>query len=69
MLSRLWSSSQRLLEYGGTENLTHGSVSSKIVTTADDRLSHHNALWCNGNTNDSDSFVLGSNPGRAAQLQ
>ena len=26
----------------------------------------HIAEWCNGNTNDSDSFILGSNPSSAA---
>ena len=26
------------------------------------------AEWCNGNTNDSDSFIPGSNPGSAATV-
>ena len=37
-----------------------------IISKADGTLGLDIAEWCNGNTNDSDSFIPGSNPGSAA---
>ena len=42
------------------------SLEYNIIRRLSDRPKN-NAEWCNGNTNDSDSFCPGSNPGSAAK--
>ncbi len=43
----------------------HGTIIIFFVDCASGSRTH-DAEWCNGNTNDSDSFILGSNPSSAA---
>lgn len=43
-----------------------GSYIISLVGCASSRAKVNDAEWCNGNTNDSDSFILGSNPSSAA---
>ena len=47
--------------------LTNVAASDRIISVDRSLLTvKHLAEWCNGNTNDSDSFILGSNPSSAA---
>ncbi len=45
------------------------SFQTGIINGADGIAGWIFAEWCNGNTNDSDSFIPGSNPGSAASKE